>query len=80
MRTLCSSEKKGGDAVLGSGTGWSVACTTVEEWNEVVDSLKGSKHAETKRLHRALQGIMSILLSQNPYKPLCGPPPIVLPP
>lgn len=57
---MCSSEKKGsvcGNG-LSAGTGWSVACTTVEEWNQVVNSLKGSKHAETKRLLRALQGIM----------------------
>ena len=38
-------------------SGWRVACTTVEEWNEVIESLKGSKHAETRRLLRALQGM-----------------------
>lgn len=37
-------------------SGWSVACTTVEEWNETIESLTGFKHAETKRLLRALQG------------------------
>lgn len=37
-------------------TSWSVACTTVEEWNEVLESIKGSRHAETKRLYRVLEG------------------------
>ena len=52
------SEVSNGSSVsAAAGTGWSVACTTVEEWNEVIDSLRGSKHVETKRLIRALQGM-----------------------
>lgn len=57
-----SSEKSEGTVVSnGAGigpteVGWAVACTTVEEWNEVIETLKASKHTETKRLFRALQG------------------------
>lgn len=37
-------------------TGWSVACSTVEEWSELIESFDGVKHQETKRLRRNLQG------------------------
>ena len=47
-------------------SGWRVACTTVEEWNEVIESLKGSKHAETRRLLRALQGTFLYLWHKRP--------------
>lgn len=65
MHLVCSSEKKT-DSEASNGvsinlavpdSGWKVACTTVEEWNEVIESLEGSKHAETKRLLRTLQGV-----------------------
>ena len=41
-------------------TGWRVACTTVEEWNEVLENLKGSKHTETRRLFRVLEGTFTV--------------------
>lgn len=63
------SSEKSHDASNGAGlvsvlaeSGWSVACTTVEEWNQVMESLKGSKHAETKRLLHALQGFIEIYI------------------
>ena len=47
-------EEKSGEVI--PSTGWSVACTTAEEWTAVIETLQKSKHAETKRLVRALQG------------------------
>lgn len=39
-----------------AGRGWTIACSSVEEWNEVIESLKEFKHNETKKLFRTLQG------------------------
>lgn len=68
---VCSSENKevsngSTSSLKAAGSGWSVACTTVEEWNQVIESITGSKHAETKRLLRALQGTSSKSPSPHP--------------
>lgn len=64
----CSSEKKANSEVSNEASngapsnlvvaesGWTVACTAVDEWNEVIDSFEGTKHNETKKLLRNLQG------------------------
>ncbi len=37
-------------------TGWHIACSTLEEWEELMENLGGTKHQETRRLIRTLQG------------------------
>ena len=44
--------------VLEEAVGWRVACSTVEEWTNLVEQLRPSKHQDTKRLVNALQGIV----------------------
>lgn len=34
--------------------GWSIACDTLEDWEELVDSLSGSKHPQERRLYLTL--------------------------
>lgn len=71
---VCSSEKKTDSEVSNGATngtpscvgvaadrGWMIVCSEVEEWNEVIESFKGSKHNETKRLLRTLQGRYYVL-------------------
>ena len=40
---------------VASATGWHVACSTLEEWEELVENLGGTKHQETRKLIRILQ-------------------------
>ena len=40
---------------VASATGWHVACNTLEEWEELVENLGGTKHQETRKLIRILQ-------------------------
>ena len=35
-------------------TGWSVVCSTQEEWEELIESLEGSRQLEPRRLHHVL--------------------------
>ena len=46
----------GGVNVASTATGWHIACNTLEEWEELVENLGGTKHQETRRLIRTLQG------------------------
>lgn len=46
-----------GSNSVASTTGWHVVCNTLEEWEELVENLGGTKHQETRRLIRALQGM-----------------------
>lgn len=46
----------GGVNPASAATGWHVACSTLEEWEELVENLGGTKHQETRRLIRTLQG------------------------
>jgi len=35
-------------------TGWSVVCSTQEEWEELIESLEGNRQLEPRRLHHIL--------------------------
>ena len=50
------SMEEGGANSASIATGWHVACSTLEEWEELVENLGGTKHQETRRLIRMLQG------------------------
>lgn len=52
------SARNGGGGVnsASAATGWHVACSNLEEWEELVENLGGTKHQETRKLIRALQG------------------------
>ena len=39
-------------------TGWSVVCSTQEEWEELIDSLQGSRQLEPRRLHHTLAELL----------------------
>lgn len=39
-------------------TGWSVVCSTQEEWEVLIDSLEGSRQLEPRRLHHALAELL----------------------
>lgn len=36
--------------------GWQVVCNSLDEWEELVENLGGTKHQETRRLIRTIQG------------------------
>lgn len=39
-------------------TGWSIVCSTQEEWEELIDSLQGSRQLEPRRLHHTLADLL----------------------
>ena len=47
---------RNGVTAASTATGWHIACSTLEEWEELVENLGGTKHQETRRLIRTLQG------------------------
>ena len=88
---FCSSEKKTDGEVsngAANGTpscvgvaaekGWMIACSEVEEWNELIESFRGSKHNETKRLLRTLQGRYYVLAKSVVFIIIPPPPPPLL--
>lgn len=47
---------RNGVTAASTATGWHIACSTLEGWEELVENLGGTKHQETRRLIRTLQG------------------------
>ena len=39
-------------------TGWSIVCSTQEEWEGLIDSLQGSRQLEPRRLHHTLADLL----------------------
>ena len=58
--------------------GWSIACDSAEEWEELTESLASSKHQETRRLYRTLTDLLPDILYF--YQVRTPPPPSPLPP